>query len=212
MKLTLYYAPFTCALVPHVLLSEAGADFDVRPVNIFRGEHMSPEFLAVTPKHKVPVLLHDGEALTENVAIELWIARNFPAARLMPEGAREIEAIELLAWCAAGIHPTLTPNALPQRYCDLPDSEASVRRCAQKLMHENFRIADERLRGREWFFERFSCPDVHFFWAFRRATLFNIDVSMHASCVAHFERMKLRPSVQRVLALEAEVLEQFKRG
>ncbi|MDB5864833.1 MAG: hypothetical protein JWO70_2639, partial [Betaproteobacteria bacterium] len=33
MKLTLYYAPMTCALVPYVTLTEAGAEFDVRDVN-----------------------------------------------------------------------------------------------------------------------------------------------------------------------------------
>ena len=31
----------------------------------------------MNPKHKVPVLLIDGEPLTENVAIQLFIARRF---------------------------------------------------------------------------------------------------------------------------------------
>src|SRR5258706_5032903 len=152
MKLTLVYAPFSCALVPYSLLTEAGVEFDVRPVNLRRGEQMSPEFLRLNPKHRVPVLLLDEEPLTETVAIELWIARTFPAARLLPaDFAREIQAISLLAWCASGIHPTLTPNALPNRYCDLPGSEERVRRCAQKLLHENYQIAEQRLSGREWF-------------------------------------------------------------
>jgi glutathione S-transferase len=122
---------------------------------------------------------------------------------------QEIRAISLLAWCASGIHPTLTPNMLPHRYCDLPGSEESVRRCAQKLMHENYQIAETLLSGREWFFDHFTCPDVHFFWCYRRATLFGIDVSGYPSCMAHFERMKQRPSVQELLAYEAEVLARF---
>jgi glutathione S-transferase len=101
MPLILYYAPVTCALVPYVTLTEAGAPFEVRPLNFGKGQHMTPEYLAVNPKHKVPLLVVDGEKLTENVAIQIWIARNFPAAKLLPASQmQELKAISLLAWAA----------------------------------------------------------------------------------------------------------------
>ena len=94
MKLTLYYAPMTCATVPYITLTEAGADFAVRNVNSRTGELRTPEYLAINPKHKVPVLMIDGEPLTENIAIQIWIARQFTKARLLPAEPRaEIKAI-----------------------------------------------------------------------------------------------------------------------
>ncbi len=33
MDIALYYAPITCALVPYITLTEAGAEFEVRPLN-----------------------------------------------------------------------------------------------------------------------------------------------------------------------------------
>src|SRR6266852_8327814 len=84
MKLILYYAPNACSLVPYVTLTEAGAPFEVRPLNFRKSQHMAPEYLQLNPKHKVPVLLIDGAPLTENVAIQTWIARQFPAAKLLP--------------------------------------------------------------------------------------------------------------------------------
>src|SRR5690349_4387624 len=96
MKLTLYYAPQTCALVPYVTLTEAGADFDVQNINTRNGQNRTPEFLKVNPKHKVPVLVIDGEPLTENIAIQIWINRHFPRARLLPaDPQEEIRAISL---------------------------------------------------------------------------------------------------------------------
>src|SRR5262245_61860102 len=161
MMLTLYYAPMTCALVPYVTLTEAGADFDVQNVNTRGGQNHSPEFLRINPKHKVPVLVIDGEALTENVAIQIWISRHYPAARLLPlEPRDEIKAISLMAWCASGIHPHLTPNARPQNYCDLPGSEENVKRVANRLLCEDFTIADGMLNGREWFFAHFTAVDA----------------------------------------------------
>ena len=52
MKLTLYYAPYTCALVPYVTLTEAGAQFDVQNVNTRSGQNRSAEFMRVNPKAK----------------------------------------------------------------------------------------------------------------------------------------------------------------
>lgn len=210
MQLVLYYTPISCSLVPYLALTEAGADFEVRPVNMQKGEHLSPEYLRLNPKHRVPVLVIDGQPLTENLAIQLWIARRFPEANLLPAAAaQEFKAISLLAWCASGIHPTLTPNALPQRYCDLPGSEESVRRCAQKLLLENYRIADDLLAGRTWFFEHFTTVDAYFFWCFRRGMAFGADVSGFKHCLDHFERMQQRPSVQKLVAYEKQILEAF---
>lgn len=213
MKLTLYYAPRTCALVPYVTLTEAGADFDVQDLNSRSGQLKTPEFLALNPKHKVPVLVIDGEPLTENIAIQIWIARQFPQARLLPAQAKtQIKAISLMAWFASTIHPHLTPNARPENYCDLPGSEESVKRVANRMLFEDFKIADGLLAGREFFFDHFTAPDAYFLWCFRRALSFKLDLSQFRNCTAHFERMQQRPSVQKLLAHEQQVLDAFARA
>ena len=74
---------------------------------------------------------------------------------------------------------------------------------AKTHLFENYQIADDMLAGREYFFDHFTAPDAHFFWCFRRGTLFDIDMSQFRNCTAHFERMKTRPSVQKLLAFES---------
>lgn len=213
MSLTLYYAPMTCALVPYVTLTEAGAAFNVENVNSRSGQLRTPEFLRLNPKHKVPVLVIDGEPLTENIAIQIWIARRFPAANLLPADPKaEIRAISLMAWCCSGIHPHLTPNARPENYCDLPGSEESVKRAGNKLLFEDLALADQLLAGRAWFCDHFTAVDAYFFWCFRRAMSFKLDVSAFKNCVAHFERMQDRASVQKVQAYEKEVQAAFARA
>jgi glutathione S-transferase len=216
MKITLYYAPVACSMVPYITLTEAGAPFSVERVNMGKQQQLSPEYLKLNPKHKVPVLVVDGKPLTENVAIQQWIARTYPQARLLPSDPwQELQAISLMAWCASGIHPALTPNNSPKRYCDMPGSEESVKQCAQKLLDENFTIADEKLAGREWFFDHFTAVDAYFFWCFIRATRFDLkylDLSKFRNCMAHLERMKARPSVQKLLAFEKETQQEFAKA
>jgi glutathione S-transferase len=213
MKLALYYAPNTCATVPFITLTEAGADFEVRDINTRNGGNRTPEFLKLNPKHKVPVLVIDGEPLTENVAIQIWIHRQFPKAKLLPSDAKEeIKAISLMAFCASGIHPHLTPNARPQNYCDMPGSEESVKRVANQMLFEDFKVMDDLLAGRDWFLPHFTAVDAYFFWCFRRGISFKLDLTGFKNCMAHLERMQARPSVQRVLAHEKKVMEEFARA
>mgnify|MGYP001312201540 FL=1 len=213
MKLTLYYAPQTCATVPYITLTEAGADFEVQNLNTRTGGNRTPEFLRLNPKHKVPVLIIEAEPLTENVAIQIWINRQFPKAKLLPADPKEeIKAISLMAFCASGIHPHLTPNARPQNYCDLPDSEESVKRVANQLLFEDFKVIEDSLAGREWFFPHFTACDAYFYWCFKRALSFKLDLARFGNCMGHYERMQRRPSVQKLLGHEKKVQEEFARA
>src|SRR5690606_30170934 len=96
--------------------------------------------------------------------------------------------------------------------CKTPDSADSVRDMALAPLLENFKIADERLAGHDYFFDRFTAPDAHFFWCMRRAKQFDIDLTGFANCTAHFDRMTQRPSVQKVLAFEKSVQEEFAKA
>jgi glutathione S-transferase len=210
VKLTLFYAPNACSLVPYVTLTEAGADFDVREVNTGAQEQKTADYLSINPKGKVPVLVVDGEPLTENVAIQQFIARRFPQARLLPtEGLAEYRAISLMAWFASTVHPHLTPHARPGNYTDDPAAHASVQRVAKQALWGDLAIAEGLLAGREWFFDHFTAVDAYFFWCFRRAGQFGFDLSEFAACSAHFARMQQRPSVQAVNAYEREVMARF---
>ena len=212
MKIELYYAPIACSLVPYVTLTEAGAEFEVRPVNLGKGQQMSPEYLKINPKHKVPVLVVDGKILTENVAIHTWVAQTFPESKILPDDPwQRLQAQSILSWCSGGIHPYLSRINNTKKVCDVPGADESVRRLAADALDENYAIADEMLAGIQHF-DHFTAADAHFFWTFRRGTQFDLDLAKFTNCTAHFERMQTRPSFQKVLAYEKEVRESFAKA
>jgi len=213
MKLTLCYAPQTCATVPFITLTEAQADFEIMNLNSRSGQLRSPEFLRLNPKHKVPVLIIDGEALTENLAIQVWIARQYPAAQLLPADALgHAKAVSLMSFFGSGIHPHLTPNVRPENYCDMPGSADSVKRVAQTLLFEDFTVVENLLAGREWFFDHFTAPDAYFFWCFRRAISFKLDVAQFKNCMAHLQRVRALASTQKLEAHEQRVMDEFAKA
>src|SRR6201998_1180822 len=146
MEIALYYAPTTCALAPYIPLTEAGAEFEVRPLNFRKGQQTSPEYLKINPKHKVPVLIVDGRILSESVEIQTWIARTFPQAKLLPTDPwLELQAISLMSWCSGGIHPFLARINAPSKVCDISGTEDSVKKLAAANLMELFKIADDLL-------------------------------------------------------------------
>lgn len=210
MQITLYYAPYTCALAPYITLTEAGARFDVAPVNLRKKQQFSADYLKVNPKHKVPALAVDGRVLTENVAIHPWIARTFPDAKLLPADPwDELKALSIHSWCSGGIHPYLARVNNPSKVCDVAGAEESVTAIATEALLENFAVANEMLAGRAYFFDHFTTPDAHFFWCTRRAGQLGVDLAGFANVTAHFERMRARESVRKLEAFEAEVLADF---
>lgn len=213
MKIQLYYAPTTCALAPWATLTEAGATFETMKINMRKAQHMSPEFMALNPKHKVPLLIVDGETLTESVAMQIWIADTFPAAKLLPANPwQRLKAISLMSWCSGGIHPNLARINSPAKVCDAPGADASVKKLANDQLQECFAIADGLLAGRQFFFDHFTAVDAHFFWCLRRATQFELPLSQFKNCQAHFARMEKRPCIAAVLAFEKETLEGFAKA
>lgn len=211
MQIELYYAPFSCALVPFVLLTEAEVDFKVNPLNIRGKANMSPEYLALNPKHKVPLLVVDGKTLSENVAIQIWIAHQFPQAHLLPSDPWDkAQAISLMAWFASGVHPNISRYNAPSKICDVPGSEDSTRRIAGKALLENFQLANQLLEGRDFLLESFSAADVYLFWCFRRSGFFkDLDLSQFENVIAHSKRLSSRPSIIKAVEFDVTVSKQF---
>jgi glutathione S-transferase len=82
------FAP-TRSIRPLWTLRELGVEFELITVNMMRGEHRRPEFLAINPAGKLPVLVDGDLVLTESVAIVIYLAEKYPDQGLLPGGLAE---------------------------------------------------------------------------------------------------------------------------
>jgi glutathione S-transferase len=186
--LTLYLAPGSSSMAPHIALHEIGAPFEARPVSFARKDQRTPEFHAINPEGKVPVLVIDGRALTEVAGILYYLARRFPEAGLWPQGDIEAEAqaISWMSFAASALHPARRQG---------PEHAKAV-----------YGIAEQRLAGREWVAGRYCVADIHLFrlyWRFHNSL--GLDPAHVPAIHAHYERMMARPAVKRAIAAEAAI-------
>lgn len=78
-------------------LAEKGADdIEIVAVDVFKGEHKTPEYLARAGLANVPALeLDDGTTITESVAICRYLESIFPEPNMFGRDAREVAVIEM---------------------------------------------------------------------------------------------------------------------
>lgn len=84
----LYGTPPTRALRAMWLLNELDLAHEIIPVDLGAGEQLTPEFLAINPAAKLPVLVDGDVVLSESAAIQLYLAEKygdrFPGGGLIP--------------------------------------------------------------------------------------------------------------------------------
>jgi glutathione S-transferase len=109
----LYYMTGACSLASLIALHESGISFETASLDRnTRKTSDGLDFQQVNSKGYVPALrLDDGQVLTENVAVLLYIADRNPAATLAP-AAGTLERYRLIEWLAfinSEIHKNYTP-------------------------------------------------------------------------------------------------------
>jgi glutathione S-transferase len=187
-ELALYFAPGSSSMAVHIALHEVGAPFEPRLMSFHKQDMRSPEFRAISPAGKVPTLMIDERPLTEVAACLFYLAKRFPAAKLLPEGDVEAEAqaVSWMSFIASTLHP--------------------ARQKGLEHANEVWRIADAKLGSREWALGDYSIVDIHLFRLFWRmvhslkpapGTLPNL--------FRHYERMMIRPAVKRTIEIESSI-------
>jgi glutathione S-transferase len=83
-EIVFYHNPQSRSQMVHWMLEEAGAPYKVVPIDFTKGEHKTPEFLAINPMGKLPTIVHRGVVVTETAAIIAYIADAFPGTGLAP--------------------------------------------------------------------------------------------------------------------------------
>jgi glutathione S-transferase len=84
MAVTLYHHPYSRAANVIWMLEEVGIDYELRFVDILKGEQKAPEILALNPMGKLPILTDGEVVVTESAAISLYLADRYSLGKLAP--------------------------------------------------------------------------------------------------------------------------------
>ncbi len=194
----LWWHPGSCSRVTLVALEEIGV-----PFGLTVPRRPSAEYFAITPKGRVPSLVVDGVVLTETPAIQTYLGRTFPEARLLPtEPAAALDALSTMCWFSSNVHPPISRQRFPASVAPSPDCHEEVRLVARGILEDAFRILESRIAGREWLYGDWTIVDAYMLWLWFRAVGAGMDGTPFPRCADHAARCEERPSVARTLDRE----------
>lgn len=197
----LYFSPGACSLSPHVVLREAGLDFDLVRVDL-RTKRLpdGSDFSQINPKGYVPALeLDDGQLLTEGPAIVQYIADQKPESKLAPP-CQSLERYRMQEWLnfiATELHKQFSPLFRP----DTPEEQ---KQASRERIGSRFDFVEKQLGGRSYLLgDDFTGADAYLFVMLRWAQPLGIEMASRPALQAYFERISARPSVKEALKAES---------
>lgn len=203
--LSLYYYPGNASLLPHMILREVGADFELRFVDQENKAQKSPEYLKLNPNGRIPVLVDGDLVLFETAAIALHLVDKFPEAGLAPTIGTK-ERADFYKWM---MHLTNTPQAeyrawfYPHEHVSDEAAAPSVKQAAGERLNCMFDVISAQLGDKPWLLgERFSAADLFLFMLIRWSRFMPRPARILSNLNALAERVVARPAVQETFRVE----------
>jgi glutathione S-transferase len=150
----IHWEPNGSYLKPLIVLHEKGLAFRSRYVDVLSFEQYQPGFLAASretqlnPEGEGPILIHDGQQITESLFMIEYLEDAFPEKSLRP--AEALGQNRILAWArfinevfmpaanTLGCHTYLAPHIKGR---DPASFEAAIARIPMKLLQDGWRLA-----------------------------------------------------------------------
>lgn len=127
---------------------------DLVLVDLAQGEQKRPEFLAMNPNGRVPVLDDDGFYLDESHAIMQYLAVRTPGQSLFPMGPQpRADVNRWMFWSAQHFQPAVSvlrwEHAVKPMLGRGPADPREVER-GERLFNECSAVLDRQLAGKQW--------------------------------------------------------------
>lgn len=159
----LYFWPTPNGFKINIFLEELGIPYDIRLINIGRGDQFQPDFLKIAPNNRMPAII-DPEgpggkpiSIFESGAILQYLGRKFGA--FYPEDERKrVEVDEWLMWQMGGFGPMLGQNHHFNVYA--PEDVPYAKKRYTDETHRLYGVLNRRLKGRDFICDDYSIADM----------------------------------------------------
>jgi glutathione S-transferase len=202
MSVVLYHHPFSRAAGVVWALEEVGIDYELKFVDLFKGEHRAPEMLALNPMGKLPILVDGDEIVTEAAAIGLYLADRYAPGRLAPalDDPKRGTYLRWILFAPSVIEPGVMAKAAAWEFQETRAGWGNYERMLASI--------ESAIGGGDYILgDQFSMADM-VLGGTLSFMLMTGALEARPSFTAYVERLRARPAHQRADAKNAAVREE----
>ena len=196
--INLYFWTTPNGYKPAILLEELGVPYELRPINISKGEQFEPAFLKISPNNRIPAIVDQAPAnggepipVFESGAILQDLAEK--EGRFLPtEPKARAEVLQWLNWQMGGIGPMLGQYFHFSRYAPekIQYGIDRYRNEAERL----YGVLDGRLEDRDFVAGDYSIADMAIYPWIRNTIS---EFPGFENVQRWYDRIAARPAVRR---------------
>lgn len=199
MALTIYGSPQSRTMRVLWAATELALDYEHLPLAWDDPALKAPDFLRLNPAGTIPTIVHDGFALSESMAINLYLARTFSedSSSLYPRSPTgEAEVWRWTLWAQAHLEPWVQRDAAVTGL----RQEAGDR--LAKLIDRSFSVLDRALCGRSWLVgDAFTIADLNVAGVLSPSRVSDFDLSPFGDLNSWLSACYQRPAARATRAL-----------
>ncbi len=176
-----------------LLLAHLGRDYRWVEVDSTRGQTRTPEFLALNPNGKVPLLvLDDGRKLAESNAILCYLADGTP---LLPDDAwQRAQALQWLFFEQYSHEPYVAVARYIARWLPADHPRQAELPKLRERGHQALAVIDQHLQGREFFVDGgYGLADIALYAYTHESHVGGIGRDGYPNVCAWLERVEAQP-------------------
>jgi glutathione S-transferase len=199
----LYQHPFSSAAFKvRALIHELELPVTLVTIDMMKGEHKTPEFLAKNPNGKVPTLEDDGFVLWESNAILCYLAAKKPESGLLPTDARGMAQVQQwLQWHATTFSVSTNEvmgETIYAKFMNRAKDEAKYAAGLEKVRRD-LGVLEKALTGKEYVCGKLTIADFSLVSALLLRGPMGVDLEAFPNVKAWVARMESRESVRKSL-------------
>lgn len=177
-----------------LLLTQLGIPFEYIEKDILKRETRTPEFLAINPNGRIPVLeLEPGIYLSESNAILIYLAENTP---YLPED--KLERAYVMQWLffeQYSHEPYIATSRFLLHYANNADQYREVIEQKREPGYAALGVMENRLKEHPFLVgDRYTIADIALYAYTHVADEGNFDLSRFPAILAWIERVQLQPN------------------
>jgi GST-like protein len=191
-----------------IMCEEAGIAYEIKPVNIGKGDQFKPEFLALSPNNRMPAIVDpDGPggkpiSIFESGAILQYLGRK--TGKFYPAEERAcVEVEQWLFWQMANLGPNCGQAHHFRNYAQEKIPYAIERYTNE--VHRLYGVMDARLKDRDFLAGTYSIADMATYPWVRPYKNQGQDLAEFPNLERWYKRMHDRPAVAKAVKVGEEL-------
>ncbi len=211
MTLQLYYFPTLNGHKVTIALEEMGLDYDIRLIDILKGDQKSEEFLAINPNGRIPALVDGDISIFESAAILQYLGRK--TGKLYAAEERTRTRIDSwLFWQMSGLGPmsgqvNFFTRAAAKADRDPVETSLPLHRFRRET-ERLFGVLERGLTGHEYLCGAYSIADISAWTWIDKYPENGGGLDSFPALRSWHGRIASRPAVERGLKVGQDLLSQ----